>query len=390
MSDRFVIDCSGRKIPVGDKQFAAKCWVGNTSDFLAANGAHIIASAVEWRPVPRVHITMPIYRSGDGFQETLYSLLAQNWNVPNEVEILLYVNQPEGPIEELTRASLRSLGINPGESQNMGDLGLFDIAPNSDKQSPLVRILFEKLPNGLASVYQRSFATLVARINRSVERLELSTKAEKVTALNEIMTNTIFAVVDDDLRFNDTDAFSGAIKQVEAGKSLVLGVVTLDSVQSGYAKFDSIVLTLMNLFLEIKQSLGTSVLTPRAAAVKDLFHLPSIDPSIPYADQIWFAQATVDKKKILVPASTTLVAEQYPSNAEMAMRLGQYLETGEPRGALEIFKNLLKDCSQIQSEQEYTSVFLSDLLTVLEARDFGRLDKTIGTYHPECVGSGKS
>lgn len=106
MSEEYIIDCAGNRIAVGDKLFSAKCWVGNTSDYLAANEQFIIPDTSEWLDIPKISILLPIYRSGDDFLPTLQSLCDQKWSNSSQVEIILYVNQPLGELEDLTKQSI--------------------------------------------------------------------------------------------------------------------------------------------------------------------------------------------------------------------------------------------------------------------------------------------
>lgn len=369
MSERFIVDCAGRKIPVGEKHFCAKCWVGNTTDFLTANESFIISPAMKWQSLPKVSITVPIYRSGDDFKETLESLLSQQWRIPEKVEILLYVNQPLGELDDLTQRTLKALGMSPEETTSGKCYKEHHRGKTNASEAPVTRAIFEQLQGGLATVYQRSFVTLVARLRQAVDQMNLSSKEEKVLAIEKLMSDTVFAVVDDDLIFRDKGSFSSKLDSIVAGESVLLGSVNLQKVSSGFTNQDSLVLALMRLFLQVKQSLGTSVLTPRAASVKDLFHLPAPDPAVPYSDQIWFAGAAKDKTKLLVEVETTIKPEGYPSNAEMAARLGEYLEAGHPKSAIDIFKNLQRDYVTTKLGNNLEIQHLTGLISLLEERD---------------------
>lgn len=372
MDQDYVIDCSGRKVPIGDKLFSSKCWVGNTTDFLQTNAKHIISKALDWGELAKISITMPIYRSGLSFLPTLKALLAQAWLVPKDVEIILYLNQPPGELDILTVESLgclRALENDPGQA--VLDDKLWNIVKSGS--GPKVRVVFEQLEGGLAEVYQRSFITLIARIKRSVDALELKTKSEKVEALDALMNSTIFAIVDDDLDFFDVDSFQEKLLSLRVNKSILMGEVQVTEVSSTFPKWDPILVSLINLFLRFKHELGTSVLTPRAAIVNDLFHLPAINPKLPYADQIWFATAAIGKEKIFVPVKTTIVEESYPSNAAMIARLANFLELDEDCGALQIFENLSSAYSLSGIHYKYNAADIDHLIKVLKERSIERI-----------------
>lgn len=216
MADDWVTDCSGCRVPVGDKLYTARCWVGNTDDYLKDNADHVIPGSLDWAEPAPTCLMMPIYRSGAGFLPTVASLLSQNW------------------------------------------------PPNSD------------------------------------------------------------------------------IEQ----------------------------------FLRFKFDLETAVLTPRGAAVGELFHLPGIEIGTAYADQIWFAMALPNKERLMVNVETTIEEEEYPSNAAMTARLAAYLETGGDRGALEIFENLRVPYSSSCCGR-YGLEDVERLLAVLETRDIAQIEATV-------------
>lgn len=370
MDERFVIDCAGRKVAIGDKRFAAKCWVGNTSDFLQANEANIVAKALSWQPLPKIQIIVPIYRSGSGFLTTLESLLSQNWVNPDEVEILLYVNEPPGERDALTALTLEAI-----DNIERGCLprGQSPVVGTEKARLPVIRAIYEQLSGGLAAVYQRSFSSLIARIRQSADGINPTSKDEKVRALDRLLSSTIFSVVDDDIIFDNKDAFPTSLVALIGSNSALLGEVRITSVDTGFSNWDPILLQIMNLFFIIKRDLGTDVLTPRAALVRDLFHLPEIDPEIPYSDQIWFAGAVSGKHKRFIPVSTTVQRESYPSNAEMTIRLAQFLAGNTDTSALDLFTNLRSGYLSGGTDKRFTLVDIDAVISALSSRDAERI-----------------
>jgi len=361
MGEEYIIDCAGNRIAVGDKLFAAKCWVGNSSDYLAANGQFIIAESAEWLDIPKISIIVPIYRSGDGFLATLQSLCNQQWEKPSDVEIILYINQPEGDLEELTKKS-----INCAES----------FSAEEPDNYPVIRIVTEQLPGGLAEVYQRGYSSLVSRVRSSVEGQNLETKDEKVAAINSLMNSTVFAVVDDDQVLCDNTSFPDAVYKLQADKSVIMGQVDITSVSCAFPRWNESIKNIMNLFFAFKYELGTVILTPRAIMMADLFHQPGVDIGAEYADQIWFAAAANGKQRFMINVTTTLVEEEYPSNAQMASRIARYLETGDGRESLQIFENLLCPYSSIKGETIFTQGDINNLIVALETRDLINIEQT--------------
>jgi len=364
----YIIDCAGNKIPVGDKLFSAKCWVGNTTDFLASYREDIIEELEDDTQIPKIFILIPIYRSGLGFLQTLESLLSQNWDNPNNVEILLYVNQPPGEKDAYTQETMSwlstaSSGAVPKQYSHLAKAFVETGA------KPKLKILFEQFEGGLAIVYRRAFATLIARIRNAVDKAELPSKEEKVSAINVYMSSTVFCVVDDDLIFPDNSSLPAALKAVQDGGAVALGQTTITSVSSEYPRWNEALKHVMNAFICLKADLDALNLPPRAALLKDLFHLPRIDESVPYADQIWFSSAAGENKKITVPVSTFLQDESYPSNAEMSFRLARYLETGAPEEALQIFENLVPQFKSRCTAGQYTAQDVIEIICALKSRD---------------------
>jgi hypothetical protein len=340
MAEEFIIDCAGKKVPVGDKLYSAKCWKGNSNDFLQGHRDFIIPEVSRWWPVP-VSIVVPIYRAGEGYAATLQSLYDQEWSSPQNVEIILYINEPPGPEADFTRKSLalaKSLLSGDAVPTEYRELARDVAAP----ETPELKLINEQFEGGLATLYRRSFATLVARLFHAVEARELESKDEEVSALEKLYKNTFFTVVDDDLVFPDTKSFPNAIDALHAGNSVLLGRTRISAVSSGYPELNEVLLNVMNLFFEFKYAQEAIILPPRAAAVSDLFHEKPPLPEVDYADQIWFAGGAQGKERLYVPVLTTLEDEEYPSNAQMSKALGDFLKTGEPEDAVSIFENVRK------------------------------------------------
>jgi len=356
METTYVIDCEGNKIPMSAALFSSKCWVGNSSDYLKANDEFIIAEAAEWLDIPKITILIPIYRSGTGFLKTLNAIISQHWLQPQKVEIILFINQPLGPIDALTKASLKAAET--------------DIEANNLKgNTPKVQLVFEQLAGGLAEVYQRSFSTLVARIRNNVNARKLETKQENVAALSTLMNATVFAIIDDDQVLVDKNTLPDAVAKLQAGESVIMGQVEITEVSTSYPQWNAILTDVMNLFFRFKYEHGTAILTPRALMVSDLFHIPALKIGEPYADQIWFAAAAAKKERFMIEVTTTLEQEEYPSNANMAENLAKFLESGNPSNAVNIFKNVRTSYEASTEKLVYSLNDIDLLIASLEARD---------------------
>lgn len=361
MSEEYIIDCAGNRIAVGDKLFSAKCWVGNSADYLAANEQFIIPETTQWFEIPKVSILLPIYRSGDDFLPTLKSLCSQQWQNPSQVEIILYINQPLGEQEPLTRQSVECA---QSFIEEKGDY------------APTIRLIEERLKGGLAEVYQRSYSSMVSRIRASVDARNLATKDEKAAAIGSLMESTVFAIVDDDQILCDNTSFPEAVNNLTADESVIMGQVDITSVSCAYHRWDNCLKNIMNLFFAFKYELETVILTPRAIMMSDLFHQPAVDIGAEYADQIWFAAAAKGKERFMINVTTTLVEEEYPSNAQMAARIAHYLETGDGRDSLQIFENLLCPYSKNVAGRTFTTRDIKELTAVLETRDKIKIEQT--------------
>tara|TARA_B100000809_G_scaffold255820_1_gene294916 strand:+ start:184 stop:1314 length:1131 start_codon:yes stop_codon:yes gene_type:complete len=361
MKTTYIIDCAGNKVLMGDQLFSSKCWVGNSSDYLEANDEFIIADSADWLDIPKISILIPIYRSGDRFLRTLNSIVSQKWSQPQKVEIILSINQPLYPIDEFTKSSLKAAKT-------------FIKANDLRDNTPQVKLIFEQLAGGLAEVYQRSFSTLIARIRRNVNARDLKTKQEQVNALNSLMHSTVFAIIDDDQILLDDRSLSTAVDKLEAGKSTIMGQVEITEVSTSYPQWNAILVGVMNLFFRFKYEHGTAILTPRALMVSDLFHMPALKIGEAYADQIWFAAASAKKERFMIDVTTTLEHEKYPSNANMAERLAEFLESGTHSDAINIFKNVQISYEETTEKLVYSLNDINQLITSLESRDKNNIE----------------
>lgn len=364
MATTYVIDCAGNKVPLGDALFSSKCWVGNSSDYLEVNNKFIISKAENWLHIPKIAILIPIYRSGTHFLGTLNTLISQNWSQPQNVEIILSINQPLGPIDALTKVSLTAAKT-------------YIEANNLMSNTPQVRLVFEQLAGGLAEVYQRSFSTLVARIRNNVNARKLKTKQENAFAIGALMESTIFTIIDDDQILPDKNSLPAALEKLQAGKSVIMGQVEITKVTTSYPEWNAILADLMNLFFTFKYEHGTAILTPRALMVSDLFHQPALKIGEAYADQIWFAAAAAEKERLLVKVTTTLEHEAYPSNANMAEHLAKFLASGTPENAVNIFKNVRIAYKESEEKLLYSTHDIDKLISSLEARDKKNLENLV-------------
>ncbi|EAR13705.1 hypothetical protein PI23P_04387 [Polaribacter irgensii 23-P] len=364
MAANYVIDCAGNKVLSGDALFSSKCWVGNSSDYLEVNNKFIISEAVNWLHIPKVAILIPIYRSGTDFLGTLKTLSAQNWSQPQNVEIILSINQPLGPIDALTKASLKAAKT-------------YIKANNLRSNTPQVRLIFERLAGGLAEVYQRSFSTLVARIRNSVNARKLKTKQENALAIGALMESTIFAIIDDDQILVNNNSLPAALEKLQAGTSVIMGQVKITKVTTSFPEWDAIIADIMNLFFKFKYEHGTAILTPRALMVSDLFHQPTLKIGEAYADQIWFAAAAAKKERLLVKVTTTLEHEVYPSNANMAANLAKFLASGTPKNAIDIFKKIRTAYKQSAEKLVYSVHDIEKLIASLETRNKKNIENLV-------------
>ncbi len=361
METNYIIDCAGNKVLMGNQLFSAKCWVGNSSDYLEANDEFVIADSADWLDIPKISILIPIYRSGDRFLRTLNSIISQKWSQPQKVEIILSINQPLYPIDELTKASLKAAKT-------------FIKANDLKDNTPQVKLVFEQLAGGLAEVYQRSFSTLIARIRRNVNARNLETKQENVNALSSLMDSTVFAIIDDDQILLDNRSLSTAVDKLEAGKSTIMGQVEITEVSTSYPQWNAILVGVMNLFLRFKYEHGTAILTPRALMVSDLFHMPALKIGEAYADQVWFAAASAKKERFMIEVTTTLESEEYPSNANMVERLAEFLESGAHSDAINIFKNVQTSYEESTEKLVYSLNDLKQLISSLKSRDKNNIE----------------
>ncbi len=354
----YIINCAGEKIPLTGKLFEARCDVGNLEDYIKANQRFIINKTQEWLDIPKISILMPIYLAGDTFIDSLKSVYNQNWSTPENVEIILYINQPLGEELPLTKKSIEVANkfINSVENSK-----------------PAVRLIYEQLNHGLPEVYQRSFSSLVGRIQSLVNTLNFNNKDDKISKINQLM-NTVFAIVDDDLIFKNSNELSSALEQIKTGQSIVTGQIEITKVKTSYPKWDNILTSVMNLYFNFKQELGTSTLTPRGISVKDMFHQPAVQLENDYADQIWFASGANNKHKLIVKTQTSLQEETYPSNAKMTGALAYFLETGKEVSCLDIFesvKALYK--SNWQTHFKYSHEDVEQLIKNLKTRDISKI-----------------
>jgi hypothetical protein len=356
MAITYIIDCEGNKIPKGATLFSSKCWVGNSSDYLKANDEFIITESAEWLDIPKISILIPIYRSGAGFLRTLNAIISQNWLQPQKVEIILSINQPLGPLDALTKASLKTAKKCIEENNLKGN-------------TPKIQLVFEQLTGGLAQVYQRSFSTLVARIRNNVNARKLETKQENVAAIGTLMNATVFAIIDDDQILVNKSTLPAAVEKLQAGKSVIMGQVEITEVSTSYPKWNALLVKIMNLFFRFKYEQRTAILTPRALMVSDLFHIPALKIGKPYADQIWFATAADKKERYMIEVTTTLKQEEYPSNANMAENLAKFLESGTPSNAINIFKNVRTSYEESTEKLVYSLHDIDLLIASLKARD---------------------
>jgi hypothetical protein len=129
----------------------------------------------------------------------------------------------------------------------------------------------------------------------------------------------------------------------------------------------------MNLFFQFKYDIGTIVLTPRALPLKELFHLPNVKIGTDYSDQVWFSGGIGQKERLMVPVATTIVEEDYPSNAAMMVALADYFSKGDNRDALAIFDNLRIPYSNDVEGRKYQLSEVDELITLLENRDHEKI-----------------
>ena len=356
MKTSYIIDCEGNKIPTGAALFSSKCWVGNSGDYLKANDEFIITDAAKWLDIPKIAILIPIYRSGSDILKTLNAIISQHWLQPQKVEIILSINQPLGPIDALTKASLKAAKT-------------YIEANNLKKNTPKVQLVFEQLAGGLAEVYQRNFSTLVARIRNNVNARKLESKQENVVALSTLMNATVFTIIDDDQVLVDKSTLPDAVEKLKAGESVIMGQVEITEVSTSYPQWNTILADVMNLFFRFKYEHKTAILTPRALMVSDLFHTPELKIGEPYADQIWFAAAAAKKERFMIEVTTTLEQEEYPSNANMAENLAKFFESGTPSNAINIFKNVRTSYEESTEKLVYSLNDIDLLIATLEARN---------------------
>lgn len=374
MSQEYVIDCAGRRVPVGDTLFAAKCWKGNTTDFLKANSSYVLEVATAWTDLRTVSIVIPIYRSGASYLETVKSLYSQKWKNPDQVEIILYINQPPGSEKSETAKSIETARSLLGNITCPDEY--WELAQTvQSEETPLCRLLVNTVEGGLGIVYRQCFSTLVARLFNSVINQELDSKDQEVAKLDFLYRNTYFIVVDDDLVFPDTESFPAAISELCTGEKILLGRTIITAVASQIPEYNQLLCNLMNVFLQLKYAANAVVLPPRGAAVVDLFHLVPPEAGVEFAEQIWFSAAARQKQRIFVPVHTTLQQEEYPSNARMTTALARFLASGENPEALEIFENVRQTLMDAEpaAVTQYKVTDVDVLLTLLRERNIAAL-----------------
>ncbi len=359
--NEYVINCAGEKVPVSGKLFENRCSMGNLEDYLAANQQYVIPETQDWLDIPRISIVMPIYNSGKDFIKHLTSLYTQEWAQPSAVEIILYINQPVGEDLEATLESIHAAK---------------EIISSLANNTPRVVWIYEHVTGGLPEVYQRAFTSLVQRIHTSISQRTLTPKDVMVAAIDKALSETVFAVVDDDLLFCDS-SLANALEHVEAEKAIVTGQIEITAIETRHDEWGEVLSNIMNLFFLFKHEHGSATLTPRAITVKDMLHMPAVAIGTDYADQIWFAAGAANKERLLVKAQSTLEEESYPSNAKMTVELSAILATGTDNNALAIFESI-KDvydnsCENALKTHRYNASDVARLLKTIQARNHADL-----------------
>ena len=123
----------------------------------------------------------------------------------------------------------------------------------------------------------------------------------------------------------------------------------------------------MQVFLAVKKELNMCILSPRAAALKDYHHAPSVMVDKPFADQIYFAQIAADREIVWLDVKTHIEEEDYPSNANMVKGLREYFEGVGDESALDIFEALLPQLTCGTKRRRLEEV--KGLLQLLKAKD---------------------
>lgn len=310
-------------------------------------------------------------------------MLSQKWEDGFCVEILLYVNCPIGKSDELTSESLLiAKKLESGEALQ----GKFSDLSERIKSTKniTVRLVYEELEGGLPEVYQRAYSTLLARIVGHVNSRDLPNKEQKVALFSDLMSSTIFCIVDDDQVLKDNHTFPGSLVKLSASDCVVIGQVEITEVFCSESKLNRFLKGLMNVFFLFKYDVGTAVLTPRALLVKDLFHLPNVAVGTDYSDQIWFSSAIGGREKLMVPVSTSIVEEKYPSNAAMLGELVEFFTTGNNPDALDIFRNLKNSYSEDIEGRIFSLRDVEKLIVLLENRDIEEIEKTVNLLLVKC------
>ncbi|MBP9838689.1 MAG: hypothetical protein KBC84_08240 [Proteobacteria bacterium] len=362
MGENYITDCSGNKIAIGEEKYAARCYVGNTEDFLADNDQFVIRECLKWKELKQFSLLYPIYNSGENFIQSLISLIKQDWLEPRKVEIILLVNEYKTNHLAHTTKTLDALKNNSLLLEAMNTSSL------------TFHTLYLETNHGLAEIYRKAFSTLIARVKSHVDSLVIMERDLAANKIEELYKQTVFAVIDDDLIFKDKNTFPQALLSLLENDRIVLGDVSIEEVESSFPELNKLLKLLMNLFIDFKNDLGICIHTPRAALVKDLFHLPGINLEAPFADQIWFANAAKSKEKLFVPVTTTIEDEIYPSNANMMKELSFFLKTGDNQDSLRIFENILTEYKSAQENHKYCCAEVEKLLTLLKTRDIKNLE----------------
>lgn len=380
---RHVFDCSGRQVAVGDEVYKARCAEGNLEDYVRDNGQFACPELTNPRRLSPLNIVMPLFGSGAGFVTALSTILRQDFSgLPNgmgDVEMVFYINEPGHAHPDRVAANRLTLDIlnfiyktsEPNPGRDDGERAEF--LELREMLKPRAVILREILVAGLGELYRNVVASYLVRLSAVVAAQNPGGKSARIAVIDRLERTTVLMFIDDDIHLQQRDSMVSACHHVQAKNGVALGNVTLTSVRSGNRSLDAVLCWLMQVFFVVKKELTLSILTPRAAALKDYHHAPPVMLEKPYADQIYFAQIAAGKEIIWLDVKTNLEEEDYPSNANMVKGLREYFDGTGGGSALAIFEALLPQlaCGTNRCRQKE----MEDLLELLKGKDLLRIAK---------------
>jgi cysteine desulfurase len=374
---RTVVNCEGRPVTVSESGYTSFCAVTNAGNFLGDLGDRSMdALCAPGRP-PRLNLVIPSYCSGPALGATLVSLLTQRHVFSAEITVL--VNEPPGAdaavraANDLTEEWLVSLtsrtqsrGPHPFLEHDARIRGLLDrLRPRVELRAARVVIA-----GGMPAVYQAICSSLVRRISAYCDGLG-GERSARSRMLDELGRRTLVLICDDDIELEHLDALDRAYYHATVHDAVVLGRLAVKK-PPGLSAMDDCLHDLMQLFLDVKDDLGVTALSPRGMLVRHALEAGSVALHDPFGYQLYFAQLAARNARYIVTGTTTIRAADYPSNGRFMRDLGLYLG-GADNDAVAIFRNLLALPRTHAQRAACSRDDLNRLVSALERRDLAEI-----------------